>query len=691
MTELKKNIKEEEVNAELSKSGFIVNRVWLVVLGVIAGVLIGLLIGGGSSSPMDNEGHGHPGEGEAAAQVAKEEIWTCSMHPQIRQPKPGKCPLCGMDLIPAASGEEKEGPREVKLSPNAIKLAEVRTEKVTRRFAEREIRLVGKVDYDERRVKYITTRVPGRIDRLFVDYTGIGVRKGDHLVALYSPELISAQQELLQAAKTLKNLRSGVSPGIKRTARRTLDATREKLRLWGLLPNQISAIEKAGKPNEHLTIYSPISGVVVQKQALEGMYVKTGTPIYRIADLSRVWIKLDAYESDLTWLRYGQKVTFETEAYPGEVFEGLVAFIDPVLDAATRTVKIRVNVDNKQRKLKPGLFVRAVVRSRLTESGTVMEPALAGKWISPMHPEIVKDGPGSCDICGMALVKAETLGFTASEDDAEAPMVIPVSAPLITGKRAVVYVAIKGKDGHFEGREIVLGPRAGDVYLVKEGLEEGENVVVNGAFKIDSDLQLKAKPSMMNPEGEPGMAGGGHDHHGHSHDGDKTGKAAAVNVDKVDKKTIPNAFRLSVDAVAKGYFAMQHALSNDSLEEAKKEAKGFLQSLKAVDMRLLKGSTHTQWMKLEPILKTASERLAAASDIEAARVQLEILTAPSVQAITIFGSGKSAVYKFHCPMAFNDKGAYWLQDNTDTRNPYFGESMLICKDSVEPLVEGKKE
>jgi Cu(I)/Ag(I) efflux system membrane fusion protein len=650
---------------------------WPVIIAVFVGILIGLLISGGSApstgpAAVDHSTHDHE---------TRNKIWTCSMHPQIRQPKPGKCPICGMDLIPVSTGEEEVGPRELKLSPTAIKLAEIMTKPVERRYISTEIRMVGKVEYDETRIGYISSRVPGRIDRLYVDYTGTRVRKGDHLVYLYSPELITAQQELLQSLRTLKKFGTGVSESIKRTAQRTVNAAREKLRLWGLTKQQTRDIEKLGKPDDHLTIYSTMSGIVIHKNAVEGIYVKTGSKIYTIADLSQVWVKLDAYESDLTWIRYGQTVEFETEAYPGEIFKGRIAFIDWVLNPKTRTVKVRVNVANPQYRLKPGLFVRALVRSKLSVSGKVMDPELAGKWVCPMHPEIIKNGPGKCDICGMPLVKAEELGYIAARaEEKEAPLVIPASAPLTTGTRAVVYVAVTGKEGIFAGREIVLGPRSGDYYLVKEGLREGEQVVVNGAFKIDSDLQIQAKPSMMSGDAAPTAV----------KEKSKPGKEK-LKIESIEKHTIPAAFQESIAGVADIYFAVQHSLSSDDLGGAQKSAGDLQKKLAAVDMNLLKGNAHMIWMNLEKTIKKSSQTLAQAKDIEAARIQLQVLTEPVATALKLFGSRKTTVYRFHCPMAFDNKGAYWLQNSSETRNPYFGSAMLTCKDSVETLFLTEKE
>ncbi len=483
------------------KKKFLRSKLAKIILVVVIAFLAGYFLRSPSHPPA---------AGPAQTAEQQQKWWTCAMHPQIRQPKPGKCPICFMDLVPVTANQEKLGAKQIVFSEDALKLMEVQTTPVERRFAEAEVRMVGKVDYDESRVKEIAAWVPGRIDRLYVDFTGVLVRKGDHMVYLYSPQLLSAQAELLQAVKAVQQT-SGTTNLMRRSTVATLEAAREKLRLLGLLKEQIEEIEKTGTPTDHLTIYAPIGGIVIAKHANAGDYVDTGTKIYTIADLSQVWVKLDAYESDMMWIRYGQKVEFTAEAYPGEVFKGTISFIDPVLDPMTRTVKVRVNVANSNGQLKPEMFVRAVVRSKITGAGMVMDEDMAGKWICPMHPSVVKDGPGKCDICGMNLVTTESLGYTTAKQAGRPPLVIPASAPLITGKRAVVYVQLPDREKPtFEGREIVLGPRAGDYYIVDSGLHEGELVVTNGNFKIDSALQIQAKPSMMSPQG--GAAPMGHKH-----------------------------------------------------------------------------------------------------------------------------------------------------------------------------------
>jgi len=431
---------------------------------------------------------------------AGDEIWTCSMHPQVRQPNPGLCPICEMDLIPLQDSGEG-GIREVSISPEAAALLDLRVSPVVRSAAIAEISLFGKIAYDERSISTITSRIGGRIDRLFVDFTGALVRKEDHLAELYSPEIYVAQKEVIEATKAIASQSASASDPVRQTRLRLLNAAREKLRLLELSEDQINEIATQKNPRDRITIRSPQDGIVVGKSVDLGSYVKTGDPLFKVADLSSVWLILEAYESDLPWLRYAQDVAFSIEALPGEEFHGRISFIDPDINPVTRIAKIRVNVKNPGLKLKPGMFARAQVRSRMTNGGKVVDPSLEGKWLSPMHPEIVKDGPGKCDICGMALVPAAELGFVPNADQSEdSPLLVPASAVLQTGERAVVYVRVPEKsDPSFEGREIVLGAKIGNQFIVENGLSEGELVVSQGAFKLDSELQIKAKPSMMNP------------------------------------------------------------------------------------------------------------------------------------------------------------------------------------------------
>ncbi|MDP3920747.1 MAG: efflux RND transporter periplasmic adaptor subunit [Candidatus Omnitrophota bacterium] len=636
----------------------------LVMIALGTGWLASSILQGPRNSPKSSSEHAHGSEKQP-------KIWTCAMHPHIQLPKPGKCPLCGMALIPLAShdGEGMPSVRRLVMSPDAAKLAEIQTAEVERKFVSTEIRMVGKVEYDETKIAYITAWAGGRIDRLYIDQTGVPVRKGDHLAYLYSPELLAAQEEYLQSLEGAENVKASHLDIIKSTSQDTIKNSREKLKLLGVTDEQIAELEKQKVPSDHMTIYATATGIVVNREVQEGTYVQTGSRIYSIVDLSEVWVKLDAYEKDLEWLRYGQDVEFEAEAYPGEIFHGRISFIAPILDETTRTVKVRVNVKNEAGQLKPGMFVRSIVRAQVAGLGRVMAPDLEGKWMCPMHPEIIQEESGACPICEMPLVPTEKMGYIKI-DEGEAPIVIPASAVLKTGKRAVVYVQNQqASKPTFEGREIVLGPRAGNHYLVKSGLAEGERVVVNGNFKIDSALQIQAKPSMMNPEG--GAGGGGHDMS--KMDGSRDAKQS-------DQEMAPEEFLEQLSPVYEAYFEYQTALAMDDFEKAKAALGAIKEAFGGVDMNLLEDQLHAKWMDLDQRINNSIVLGLEAQTIEDIRTDvLEDMSGELISLERTFGHvGAGDHYKVFCPMASAAKGAAWLQSNDQIMNPFFGKEMQTC-------------
>ena len=610
----------------------------------------------GAADSSSNSQHDHAamtgGEaGTAPPSAAEPTLWTCPMHPEIKMPETGDCPKCGMDLVPMAKSDDT-GPRQLAMSPAAMALANIQTAAVTRQYLTKSIRLVGKVDYDETRVRTIAARVAGRLDRLYVDYTGVSVKQDDHLVWLYSPQLLTGQQELLEAKKRLAATGNEASEFLRDSSRRGYESAREKLLLWGLAKDQLDAIEVRGTAEDHMLIRSPAGGVVIHKSLNEGEYVKEGTAIYRIADLSQLWVQLDAYEQDLPWIRYGQTVSINTEAFPGRVFEGWISFLDPTVNENTRTVKVRVNVANPNGELKPGMFVRAVVQSRVGNGGLVLEPRLQGKWISPMHPEIVKDGPGQCDICGMDLVPAESLLTTTTELEKGKPLVVPASAVLVTGTRGVVYLAVPGKKKPtFEGREIILGPRAGDHYIVLAGLTDNDRVVVNGAFRIDSSMQIQAKPSMMSMRGDA-----------HTF----TGPNSSI-------------FRLSLEPLDSAYAELQQALASDDLDAARRAVLALRDSLETVNMGGLSREARVHWLEEKALLSLATKKGVEAASIEPLRTAFGSISQSILTLERIFRhTGEGLRFEAYCPMAFDNQGASWLQRDRAIRNPYFGASMLSC-------------
>jgi Cu(I)/Ag(I) efflux system membrane fusion protein len=590
-------------------------------------------------------------DGGAGAAAKADEVWYCSMHPQVRQPMPGKCAICAMDLILLEETGDP-GPRHLQLSAAAKALAEIEVTPVRKRFATKTVRMVGKVAYDETRVRSIASWINGRIDRLYVDYTGTPVRAGDHLVKIYSPELLSAQEELLSAKAQVDGQTPATSKFLRGSSDRALASAREKLRLWGLSAAQIAAIESRETAEDRVEITAPMGGVVIHKGVHEGMYVKTGSVMYRIADLSHLWVQLEAYESDLAWLRYGQGVVVTTEAQPGEAFEGTIAFIAPHVDPRTRTVMVRVNVPNPDGRLRPGMFARGQVQARVADGGRVMAPSLAGKWVCPMHPAVVKDANEPCDICGMDLVKAEDLGFQVAGAGQTQPLVVPVTAVLRTGRRAVVYVEVPGAaEPTYEGREIVLGVRADDVYLVRSGLREGERVVVQGAFKIDSALQIQAKPSMM------GMPAG------------------PVR----DRVLGSDATRAALAPLYTAGLAVHESLAADEHATAVEGFATLAKAQQAMDPARFEGRARERWLELSGVLAAAASAGSSAGDIAAARLAFRDLSNALIQLEEAFGhSGTAVIVRAHCPMAFDNAGASWLQTGTDIRNPYFGAEMYAC-------------
>lgn len=407
-----------------------IGRPYRAVLILIAGVALGwLLFGRGASDTPQTHTH----EEESG-------VWTCSMHPQVRNDGPGKCPLCGMDLIPLKSGASDAAVPDdaIELSEEAAALANIRTMTVgTSGNTGRQVTLYGTVAPDERTRRSLTAPVSGRIDRLFIDFTGQQVKQGEVMATLYSPELYTAQQELLEAARL-----ASVQPQL-------LTAARERLRLWQLSDAQIAAIEASGKASPTIDIEAPAGGTVITRKVSQGDYVAQGTVLFETADLSRVWLLFQAYESDLPFIRTGSPLSFTVNALPGRHFTGKVDFIDPVVNGTTRTVNVRVPVNNSDGALKPEMVANATIETRL-----------------PQY-----DGH----------------------------IVVPRSAVLWTGKRSVVYVRLGNySQPVFQLREVTLGPALDDAYVVLDGLTEGETVVTNGTFAIDAAAQLEGKPSMMN-------------------------------------------------------------------------------------------------------------------------------------------------------------------------------------------------
>lgn len=413
-------------------------RILYLGIALLAGLGLGyMLFNGGTSHSTSTEVHNHS--------AANPQQWTCSMHPQILQQEPGDCPICGMDLIPAESTASGLAPEQFKITPNALALANIQTsivEGATTQGATQN--LSGKISINEEQIAVQASYYAGRIERLFINYTGQEVQKGQVLATLYAPQLVAAQQELLTAA------------ALKETQPQLYRAVRKKLQLWKLTDKEIEAIEVSGKVREYFPIRATVGGTITALLGAEGDYLKEGQAIARVSNLNTLWANFDAYERQLSQFRVGQKIEIYTSAYPNKKVEGTISFIAPLLNNDTRTATLRATVKNNDKVLKPGMFV----------SGKITTAPSTTKAVS-----------------------------------------IPASAVLWTGKRSLVYVKATQDSPIFEMREVTLGQKNGAQVEIIEGLSIGEEIVTKGTFTVDAAAQLQGKKSMMNNTGGKTMTG----------------------------------------------------------------------------------------------------------------------------------------------------------------------------------------
>ncbi len=424
------------------------------------------------------------------------QLYICPMMCTPPLSEPGRCPVCGMELVPLVEDQAQSDTHSIQIDPASRRVANIQTVQVRSASVSRTIRTIGELAYDEGRLKTLAAYVNGRLDRLYVDYTGAVVNQGDVLAKLYSPQLYTAQAELLAAQRSTRLAPAGAD------SHDLAESARRKLLDLGMTERQISMLEETKQPTTRIDLVAPIQGTVITRLASEGDYVKTGQAICRLADLSTVWLMLELFPEDAAAVHYGQHVSAEVQSLPGREFSGRVAFVDPTVDPKTRTVGVRVVVANEDGLLKVGDYATARIHVPVTKPNDaevpIYDPELAGKWISPRHPHVVEDGPGKCPVCGIDLVAASKFGFADKPVSAQKQLVVPRNAVLAAGDNSVVYV--ETEPGRFGLRRVELGPRVGSDVVIVSGLAEGETVATNGNFLIDSQMQLSGKPSLIDPE-----------------------------------------------------------------------------------------------------------------------------------------------------------------------------------------------
>jgi Cu(I)/Ag(I) efflux system membrane fusion protein len=605
-------------------STFDLKRVAKISGLILIGLSLGWLLFGGSPDQTQSlDEHIEQAHTDADGNI----IYTCSMHPSIRENEPGNCPICGMELIPVSNDDTgQESPYELTMSEAAVALAEVQTSTVVKEVAVTTHLLPGKIMVDERRLKTLPAHVPGRIEELYVNFTGEYISQGEPVASIYSPELVSAQKELLEVAKDKQRNLS------------LYNAARNKLLNWEITEEQINEIESSQMVMNDVDIISKVEGYVIHKMIDVGSHLQQGSTIFRLADLSKVWVMFDAYESDVANINVGDDVSFSVEALPGETFTAKISFIDPVLNAQSRTVSVRAEADNSDLLLKPNMLTQGLIRSDLSSKGE--------------------------------------------------QILVPKSAVLWTGERSVVYVKKPNTtQPTFEFREVVLGQRVGEQYIVKSGLSEGEQVVTNGTFKIDSAAQLAGKASMMNktPDGRPVRTG----HEGHTMDGSgsmQNDQPMNLSPENESNSPVeaPQEFKSQVAQMVASYIDFKNALVNSQAEEALDEVENIQRHLTQVDMSLLSGQGHMVWMSQLDSLQTVLVQLSTTSDLAKQREHFMNLSNAMLNVVKKFEI-EGVYYRQFCPMASGGKGAYWLSENQTIRNPYFGDQMMSCGETIERI------
>jgi len=583
-----------------------ITHIGILIIGLILGWLIF------SNSTKSEQNHNH--ETDKTSNIN----WTCSMHPQIMQPEAGDCPICGMDLIPAETSTEGLAANEFKMSENALALANIETTIINAEtITSNNIVLSGKIKENEKTNAIQTAHFGGRIEKLYINSNGEQVTKGQLLALIYSPELVTAQKELLTALE-MKTLQPNL-----------YNAVKNKLKLWKLSENQIQKIESTKKVIPNFPVYANVSGVVTNKMVEEGNYIKEGSPLLKIANLTTVWAEFDVYEKQISSIKNNDKITISTNANPTIKISSEISFINPVLNTLTRTIVVRAELDNSKNDLKPGMFIQGSLKSETTKNNVISIPKTAVLW---------------------------------------------------TGKRSIIYVKKQGVEPIFEMRNVTLGNEIGDSYELLAGLNINEEIVTNGTFTIDAAAQLQGKKSMMNKIG--GKVITGHESH---IDSQKTTELLETALE-IKKIQVPSKFKEQLKHVFQGYLAMKDALVNDDSSLTQKSTATIIEQLNKVDMKLLPDAdSHNKWMFQLKNLNKALKEIANSNDIKTQREQFILLSNNITQSIETFGVNQK-IYKQHCPMANNDKGAIWLSTEKEIMNPYFGASMLKCG-TIEAILE----
>jgi len=553
----------------------------LIYIGIlILGLVLGYVFFGNTTEEQQTN-HAHES-------TEVDSMWTCSMHPQIMQQEPGDCPICGMDLIPAENAEAGLAANQFSLTDNAMKLANIQTSIVgSGSGMDGKLSLSGKIEINEDRKAVMPAHFNGRIEKLYVNTIGDRVKRGQLVASVYSPDLVAAQQELITAVK------------LRISQPQLYDAVRKKFKNWMISDAMLDEIVETGNVRTNWPVHSNVTGTITEIMVEEGSHIQDAMPILKVSDLSTVWAVFDAYESQISNLKEGQMLDISVNALQQEKLRGKISFIDPILDTGSRTVEVRVILNNDNNRLKPGMFVQAEVEVNPAENTATLE--------------------------------------------------IPRTAVMWTGERSLVYVKTSSTQPVFEMREVKLGNSSGETYQVLSGLESGVEVVTHGTFTVDAAAQLQGKNSMMNNK-------------------------PVLNPTAGMKMELSEHFESQFEKSLEGYFELKDALVASNGTEASLLASALNQDILKLDTGISNDMVAAHLQKMNEMLTA----IAQTTNLENQRDHFRILSEEIIGIARNMESFKNELYVQHCPMANSNRGADWLSQSNQVKNPYYGAAMLSC-------------
>ncbi len=575
---------------------------------IISASLLLACSGGKKSEPA----HDHTAETAATK-------YTCPMHPSVLQDGPGKCPICGMDLV--LKSQSSGDANSLMLNESQIRLANITTQRVSLQSIGQTVVINARLVVDQDFSEVISSRAAGRVEKLFFKETGRVVKKGEPLYELYSETLLTLQKEYFLAKDQYETL------GKTETRYESfLKASERKLLLYGLSKNQVEQLGQSKTIQQRLTFLAPASGIITEINASEGQYLPEGSMLYRIENINRLWLEAELYPQETSLVKIGDKINVRISGYESSPMETKVTFLSPEFRANTQITLMRATIENSDMKFKPG-------------------------------------------------TQAQVLFSHSSRKK----LAIPTDAVIRDGKGTHVYV--ESDTNTFQPRMVKTGLEDFQQVEITDGLMENEVVVVSGAYLLYSELVLKKGVSPM----------AGHQHGAMDNDDQKDEKMqsdVSQQRDTESKKqsvSIDPQFSQQLATVLIPYLKMKDAFVASNTKSATQESKNFSAALKKVDMSLLKGEAHVNWMEKLSVMEKASASIQAEDDLEKQRALFSDLTNALYTSIKMYTVNGLHAYYQYCPMAFDNKGAYWISREEEISNPYFGEQMLRCGETKEDL------